>query len=970
MQREQFNEALTPEIRSFTIEHGGKALDDLVTLADRCIIARGVDKTKGDRVSGLHEHKELRTSGPSRPGGIPTSGPRQNVNVRPGQANSEKMVNQTTLRCLYCKKPGHLISECRKRERNRRTWDRSQNVSHTAAATSPVAHAVIEPVCSSPLPATAPIGTPAVVDRCKVNGCQTDCLYDTGLAFDATVSRDLIDPGDLTEKTVTLQCLNTSLPTTQHPIAWIDVQSRFVTGRIKAAVLDNPIHGLVLGCKYVYLGTPSTPSVAAAVQTRAQAEAEKENDMPANPMPDIIKEAQQADKTLEPLFKKVPKAHQPPAPGNSVIKQNLLYRMDKRGHSQLVVPEKYRPMVLDLAHSIPFSGHMGTGATVQRITAHYHWPGIHGDVKRHVGSCPQCQKIAGRSYQVPVPLGEMPITGVPFERVAVDIVGPLPLTKKKNMFILTLVDVCSMWAEAVALPHIDTRRVADALLTIFTRLGFPTQILTDNGSQFTGHLAKEVYNLLRIHHVRTSPFHPMSNGQVERWNGTLISIIKKIADEKLDVWDTYLPAALFAYREVPHATTGIAPAMMLFGRPLAGPLEALKKSWTDQQVDETVKTASKYVADLKEKLQSTWATATASVKEARKKQAQRYNQHTKERALEVGDYALLLLPKGNNKLNLSWQGPFPVTERVSATNYKVRIKGKEKIYHLNLLKKYNQRQVPENSAHLIALTIAHETEATQDLAMDLPASRAKETAADTEISPSLSPTQQEEVAKMLQSFPDVMTDIPGKTHLEEVTMALTDDTPIRQKAYSLPFAKRETVKKEIDTLLTAGIVTPSTSPYSAGIVLLRKPSGEHRLCIDYRRLNAVTVFQSEPMPEPDHLFAQLSGAKYFSRLDLSKGYYQIAIPEHLRHLTAFSSPDGHFEFTVMPFGLVNAPSIFSRMMKKLLAPIAHPDLHHFMDDILVATATGKEHVQLLTTLLQRLREAGLTARPTKCKLGF
>ncbi|WP_353806032.1 reverse transcriptase family protein, partial [Acinetobacter baumannii] len=112
---------------------------------------------------------------------------------------------------------------------------------------------------------------------------------------------------------------------------------------------------------------------------------------------------------------------------------------------------------------------------------------------------------------------------------------------------------------------------------------------------------------------------------------------------------------------------------------------------------------------------------------------------------------------------------------------------------------------------------------------------------------------------------------------------------------------------------------------------------------------------------------KLQRAKYFSRIDLSKGYYQIPVQPQVRKYLAFSTMEGHFEFNVLPFGLHNAPSIFSAMMGKLLAPLSSEHLHSFMDDILIATPTWEEHVTLLQQLLARLRDTGLTARPTKCQ---
>jgi hypothetical protein len=939
--KEAFREALPFDIKIFLADHKATSLAEMIECADRYANSRETERTPNSREQQRHA--------PPKPSGQATQPPSSQAPPQSRPPPGPKV----QLSCNYCKKPGHFARECRQRERDERTKAK------TLAATTSI----------RPLPCASQSEFPPPVATAKVNGQECECLYDTGLFFEAIVASRLITPGDLTGESVTVSYANTDIPPTSHPVAQVEVQSKYVTGRLRAAVIERPAFDLILGCQRVTTDTPSSPEIAAAVLTRAQTAKEGASHMATNLLPDTIKQAQVADPTLAPVYAKLPKAHSPRRAGDIFKKDGLLHRQDKRGHSQLVVPAPFRSQIMELGHSIAFSGHMGTAATMNRITAHYYWPGLHADVKRFVGSCPQCQKMSARTYLLPVPLGDMPVTGTPFQRVAVDIVGPLPLSQRKHRYILTLVDTCTMWAEAVPLTTIDSKKVSEALISIFTRLGFPEQILTDNGSQFTGKLMTEVFDLLKTRHCRTSPYHPQGNGQVERFNGTLVSILKKVAEQEPGKWDTYLPAALFAYREVPHTSTGMAPAMMLFGRPIAGPLEALKRSWTDAQVDETVATATQYVQDLQAKLQTTWATAASTLKEARKRQAKYYNKHTKERELTVGDQALLLLPKGNNKLELTWQGPYLITDKLSRTNYKIRVNNKDKVFHLNLLKRFVPRP-PHLAAHLlIAEAVATSSEDERDT-IPLPPLAAKEGVDDVIIAPTLSSHQAQQIKEAIASFPDVMTDCPGTTSLEEVDFTVTDPSPARQKVSAIPYAKREALKKEVDSLLLAGIVSPSSSPYSAGVVLLKKPSGEHRLCIDYRRLNAVTTFQAEPLPDVDHLFANLQGAKYFTRIDLSKGYYQIPIPPHLRYLTAFSTPDGHFEFNVMPFGLSNAPSIFTRMMRKLLAPIPNPGLHHFMDDILLATRTWDEHLALLRQLLQRLRETGLTARPSKCLIGF
>ena len=110
------------------------------------------------------------------------------------------------------------------------------------------------------------------------------------------------------------------------------------------------------------------------------------------------------------------------------------------------------------------------------------------------------------------------------------------------------------------------------------------------------------------------------------------------------------------------------------------------------------------------------------------------------------------------------------------------------------------------------------------------------------------------------------------------------------------------------------IIEPSTSPYSAPMVIVKKPDNSHRICLDFRRLNSLTVFDSEPMSDPELIFANLSGNRYFSKIDLCKGYWQVPMAESSKQYTAFQTDKGLFQLRVLPFGLVNAPATINRQL--------------------------------------------------------
>ena len=205
---------------------------------------------------------------------------------------------------------------------------------------------------------------------------------------------------------------------------------------------------------------------------------------------------------------------------------------------------------------------------------------------------------------------------VPFHRVAVDLIGPITqVSENGNRYILSIVDFATKYPEAVALPRIETERVAEALLDVFARVGFPTKILSDKGSQFTSDLMKEVCRLISLKQLFTTPYNPKCNGLCERMNGVLKSMLKKMCQEKPKDWDRYLSAVLFAYREVPQASTVFPPFELLYGRTVRGPMQVLKELWTEKETP-GVSNTYQYVLELLNRLEETCKIARDSLYDA------------------------------------------------------------------------------------------------------------------------------------------------------------------------------------------------------------------------------------------------------------------------------------------------------------------------------------------------------------------
>ena len=308
---------------------------------------------------------------------------------------------------------------------------------------------------------------------------------------------------------------------------------------------------------------------------------------------------------------------------------------------------------------------------------------------------------------------------------------------------------------------------------------------------------------------------------------------------------------------------------------------------------------------------------------------------------------LLLLPTESSKLLMQWKGPFEVVRQVRENDFVISINGKEKTFHANMLKKYIEREPTMTAGALVVCQGSLQVELAQasseievsneehdfDL-LSYPLERTQ-TWEDVKLAPNLTEQQKKEALKVLRSFDDVLTDIPGRTSLEECDIEVLDSQEFRVKSYPVPYALADEMDKEVTEMLKLGVIEPSTSNYVNPVVVVRKPDGKIRYCLDFRRLNSKTIFDAEPVPNQEEILNKVGKAMYITKLDLTKGFWQIPIKEEDRHLTAFQTSQGLMQFRVMPFGLVNALQKFCRMVRKLLKNI--DDAESYVDDLFVIT---------------------------------
>jgi len=281
--------------------------------------------------------------------------------------------------------------------------------------------------------------------------------------------------------------------------------------------------------------------------------------------------------------------------------------------SRLVVPHSWRERLLVQAHDSVFGGHLGQDKTLSRLCAFY-WKGMSKDVRSFVQSCATC----GR-FKSAVPLGKpklvssLPEPYQPFSEVNMDVVTNLPKTRAGNVHILTITDKMSRWIEAYPLPNYTAATVASVFLKEYVcRFGAPSKVCSDQGSNFTSELFREVLSIINSQQQLSPAYCPWINGTVERSNGTVVRMLRNYVNQEQDDWDEKLPFVLFAYRAVACRATGFSPYRLVFGGEARGPVEASLQAPAHPKTQGHPTEASLYAKELKETLAKVWTHAKST----------------------------------------------------------------------------------------------------------------------------------------------------------------------------------------------------------------------------------------------------------------------------------------------------------------------------------------------------------------------
>ena len=363
--------------------------------------------------------------------------------------------------------------------------------------------------------------------------------------------------------------------------------------------------------------------------------------------------------------------------GQLELHQGILYRSFQRyGVAkvlQLVVPLSMKKSVLQMAHDHRTAGHFGRTRTLNKIRQDYFWVNYRQDVTDWVRSCVKCQQRKGSPRKRKAALQPSAV-GVPLQRVAMDIMGPLPVSERGNRYVLVVMDYFTKWAEAFPLPNQEAESIAEVFVTQFVcRYGVPSQIHTDRGKNFDSLLMRAICKLLEIDKTLTSSYRPQSDGLVERMNRTIEDILSKYVQYDQRDWDKNLPFALMAYRACTQETTELTPNMLMFGREVPLPLYFVAGRPPGSEGESL---HGEYALKVRERLEVAFEIARESSHVAQQRQKRYYDEKVCGQPYRVGEKVWVHNPartKGiSPKFQRKWQGPCVILEKISDANYIIK----------------------------------------------------------------------------------------------------------------------------------------------------------------------------------------------------------------------------------------------------------------------------------------------------------
>lgn len=373
-------------------------------------------------------------------------------------------------------------------------------------------------------------------------------------------------------------------------------------------------------------------------------------------------------------------------------------------YTQLIVPRVLREEVLRGAHEPVTAGHMGVKRTKGKLARNYYWFEMKQDVELHIRCCDVCEADKKPPKTPRAPMGHVR-TGAPWDIIALDFMGPFPVTSRGNRHILVLTDLFTKYIEVVPVPSQTAEQCAKIVVDhVVNRWGTPLAIHSDQGTAFESRLFKELCELLAVKKTRTSARNPQGNGQVERANRTIVKMVRAFLSEEQDDWDVHLGCIANAYRATPHQATKLSPNMLALGREVRLPADLQYPTVRDS--DEHIRSEAEYIVSLRQTMQRAHEVARTHLGKEAERSKEVYDRRLAFTKYKVGDIVWCLHETRrvgvNPKLQKAFDGPFVITESRSALNHVVQLdkRGAKRLLHHNKLKLYRGKTAPKWASQL------------------------------------------------------------------------------------------------------------------------------------------------------------------------------------------------------------------------------------------------------------------------------
>ena len=356
----------------------------------------------------------------------------------------------------------------------------------------------------------------------------------------------------------------------------------------------------------------------------------------------------------------------------------------------LVAPAGVRSVMFQMLHIDRTAGHLGREKTLSKFKQHVYWPGMASDIADWIRECDLCARRKPGPGRARNPMGHVNV-GLPFQRIAIDIMSPLTESHDGFLYIMVVQCYFSKWVEAYCLVNHTAQSVGDKLLSQWIcRFGVPTTIHTDQGPEFDSKLFKHLCQELGSLKTRTLPFHPQSDGMVERQNRTILQMLSCYTNDCHDDWSDHLDFVMMAYRSSQHESTGCSPNRVIFGRELNLPLTV---TLGEQHYCQGSECPIEYVKWVKDTLEKVYLFVRNKSKVSTARQKRNHDKKSKVREVSRGTLVWRWYPpKGKHKLGLGWTGPYRVQELLGQHAVKLRSQDREVTVHLDDVKPYQGRE--------------------------------------------------------------------------------------------------------------------------------------------------------------------------------------------------------------------------------------------------------------------------------------